>query len=129
MSGALMTVTEVAERLGCSRQAVHKRIQIGTLEAYAEFAHGRLARWLISPEGLAKAETEDKDRPTPGHVSVAQAARSLGRDASTVRRYITDRQLSAIKSGDLWWVHSTDVAAFVAPPMGRPPHKPEAVTA
>jgi|GEM_PF-3268269 len=108
-----MTVAETADRLGVSRQAVHKAINNGSLPSEAQVEHGRVVRYLVATEGV-KARLSAQARP-PGHLSVAEVAARLDAGTSSVSRWISSGLLPTTKVGGSYLIDPADIVAFDSP--------------
>jgi len=104
-----MTVTEAADRLGVSRQAVLKAINSGSLPSRAQVEHGRVVRYLVTAEGVS-ARIAAQARPT-GFLSVREVAERLGAGKSSVGRWIASGRLPATKVGESHFIDPSDIVA------------------
>jgi excisionase family DNA binding protein len=55
-----------------------------------------------------------------GFVTVKEAAKIIGRDGSTICRYIRAGKLPAVSIGKTWLIRDEDVHKFTPPEMGNP---------
>ena len=108
-----MTVTETADRLGVSRQAVLKAINSGSLPYKAEVERGRVVRYLVVDESVS-ARIAGQARPT-GFLSVSEAAARLDAGTSSVCRWIASGRLPATKVGGSHLIDPSDIVAFESP--------------
>ena len=108
-----MTVTETADRLGVSRQAVLKAINSGSLPSRAEVERGRVVRYLVAAEGVS-ARIAAQSRPT-GFLSVSEVAARLDAGTSSVCRWIASGRLPATKVGGSHLIDPSDIVAFASP--------------
>ena len=119
-----ITMTEAADRLGISRQAVHRLVKRGTLPSVEERERGRVVRVLV----LASAvEERAKGTTVPrGWVTIPEAARQRGVDETTVREWVRREYLATIEAAGLRYVKLAEVKRLQPPRPGPRGSRPEA---
>lgn len=102
---ALLTVQEVAEKLGMSKYRVYRRIHRGDIPSKPSRAGN--SHYLVAPEDLdayiaaggeAKTLSEPKIAPSP-YLTTAEAAQLTGFTVETIRTMCYEGRLPFIRTG------------------------------
>lgn len=113
-----ITVTEAAQRLGVSRARVHQLIDDNKLPSMAAMHGARRIR--LVPEAAVNDRTRNLPGADPGYLTINDAAAAVDRSPETLRKWIKQGRLPAVKQYGLWMVSRTDLNTINPPRRGRP---------
>lgn len=124
---AMMTITEAADRLGVSRQAVHQLIQRGVIPHVVEKNGVRIKRFLV-PQSAINERLAGMETPE-GWGSIPTAARLRGVDETTVRGWVRDGYVQAVSTPSGRIVNLAEVESLAKRRPGPRGNRPEATDA